>query len=510
MSLLHGTNSVLVAYAIVVGAAVASLLRSASGVRAVLLAPVWAIVGTVAAATVAGSILAAVALVRGLPAPLALTILVSALSLLLAGMLVGRTLRPRREEDGLRRGSAVVDGGDSARLARPGIRFVDVPLTVADETKHFKLLGTTGTGKSTAIRALLAQAIARGDRAVVADPDGGYLARFFDPARGDLILNPFDPRSVKWDPFQEIRAPYDCEQLARSLIGQGAGPDRAWHGYAQLLLSALLSRLHALGPRNTDELLRLLSTAPIEELQVLLEGTPARPFLDPGNERMFGSVRAVATARVTALGYVRVQTAAPFSIRDWVERGRGLLFLPYRADQIAALHTIISTWLRTAIFQTMSQREHDHRVWFVIDELDALGAIDGLKDALARLRKFGGRCVLGFQSIAQVTALYGHSDSQTIVENCGTTLILRCSASEQGGTAAFASRLIGEREVVRNQLTRHLGGGPLGAARFSGSASAQIAVEPAVLPSEIEQLPDLCGFLKVASSPEWLTVQIRP
>jgi hypothetical protein len=43
----------------------------------------------------------------------------------------------------------------------------------------------------------------------------------------------------------------------------------------------------------------------------------------------------------------------------------------------------------------------------VIDELDALGAIDGLKDALARLRKFGGRCVLGFQSIGQVSALYG-------------------------------------------------------------------------------------------------------
>lgn len=40
----------------------------------------------------------------------------------------------------------------------------------------------------------------------------------------------------------------------------------------------------------------------------------------------------------------------------------------------------------------------DHRLWFVVDELDALGQIDGLKDALARLRKFGGRCVIGFQS----------------------------------------------------------------------------------------------------------------
>ena len=85
---------------------------------------------------------------------------------------------------------------------------------------------------------------------------------------------------------------------------------------------------------------------------------------------------------------------------------------------------------------------------------DALGAIDGLKDALARVRKFGGRCVLGFQSIGQVSALYGRGDAQTIVENCGNTLILRCSASEGGGTAQFASHLIGQREILRRHVSR--------------------------------------------------------
>src|SRR5215469_4909159 len=51
--------------------------------------------------------------------------------------------------------------------------------------------------------------------------------------------------------------------------------------------------------------------------------------------------------------------------------------------------------------------------------------------------------------IAQVSATYGFGEAQTIVENCGNTLILRCSGSEHGGTSQFASRLIGEREVVR-------------------------------------------------------------
>jgi len=48
---------------------------------------------------------------------------------------------------------------------------------------------------------------------------------------------------------------------------------------------------------------------------------------------------------------------------------------------------------------------------------------------------FGGRCVLGFQSIGEVSSTYGHGEAQTIVESCSNTLILRCSASENGGTS---------------------------------------------------------------------------
>jgi type IV secretory pathway TraG/TraD family ATPase VirD4 len=84
------------------------------------------------------------------------------------------------------------------------------------------------------------------------------------------------------------------------------------------------------------------------------------------------------------------------------EDGKGVLFLPYQADQIAAIRSIASTWVKLAIFQTMSLGEGDHHLCFAIDELDALGAIDGLPDALVRLRRFGARCLIGFQSIAQV------------------------------------------------------------------------------------------------------------
>jgi hypothetical protein len=115
-------------------------------------------------------------------------------------------------------------------------------------------------------------------------------------------------------------------------------------------------------------------------------------------------------------------------------------------------------------------------------------------------------------AIAQVSSTYGSGEAQTIVENCGNTLILRCSASEHGGTAQFASRLIGEREVTRRQTSRaHDRGGWFAAhsARRSTSVSRQQVIESAVLAAEIEQLPDLSGYLKTAASPVWLRVRVR-
>ena len=170
--------------------------------------------------------------------------------------------------------------------------------------------------------------------------------------------------------------------------------------------------------------------------------------------------------------------------------------------------------MRLAIFEAMNQTEQPagepseegRRLWFVVDELDALGQIDGLKDALARLRKFGGRCVLGFQSIAQVSSTYGQGEAQTIVENCGNTLILRCSASEDGGTSQFASA---SHRPARGDADNRFENPPgHRVAWVRSSHSEHLNVEPAVLPSEIEQLPDLAGYLKLASDPQWQRVRL--
>jgi len=415
-----------------------------------------------------------------------------------------------------KRGAEVLVGRRARRAIRrrrrgmpEGLALAGVPIAPHEETQHFKLLGTTGTGKSTAIAALLQQALARGDRAVITDPDGGYAARFFAARRGDVLLNPFEAGSARWDPFAEIRAPWDVEQLASGLIPASDDPSgREWRGYARTFVSAVLRRCCERGVRDTAELWRLLSVAPSAELRPLVAGSAAQPFLEPENARMFGSIRSVAGSAAAALEYLASQRARAFAVREWVRGGGGVLFLPYRASQIAALRSILATWMRLAIFEAMERRASAQPLWFVVDELDALGQIDGLKDALARLRKFGGRCVLGFQSIAQVSQTYGGGEAQTIVENCGNTLILRCSGSEHGGTSQFAARLIGEREVIRRHTARGRDSSPFTAVRRSQSVSEQHVVEAAVLADEIEQLPDLTGYLRPAAARAWLRVRV--
>lgn len=107
------------------------------------------------------------------------------------------------------------------------------------KTKHFKFIRTTGTGKSTGIREMLNATLARGDRAVIADPDGGISATFTSRTGRCHSHNPFDPDSVKCNFLGEITNDYDVDQMARSLIPDSGDSDRIWSEYARTFFTAV-------------------------------------------------------------------------------------------------------------------------------------------------------------------------------------------------------------------------------------------------------------------------------
>src|SRR3546814_2962353 len=85
----------------------------------------------------------------------------------------------------------------------------------------------------------MADALMRGDRQVVADPESAALQTYF--ATGDVILNPFDARCARWDLLAEIERPSDFAFLSSSLLPHlGQGDHDQWISYAQQLLAGAL------------------------------------------------------------------------------------------------------------------------------------------------------------------------------------------------------------------------------------------------------------------------------
>jgi type IV secretory pathway TraG/TraD family ATPase VirD4 len=431
----------------------------------------------------------------------------------LAGGLVPLFLAPLKESAPLRGTHIKTATGNSQAVIKKALKqgrtvLAGVILDHAAENEHFFGGGATGSGKSVALLSLMFTALSRGDRHIVADPDGNAMSLFYQD--GDVILNQADARSARWDMLAEIEDSLDYRLMAEALV-PFPREDRAseWVIYAREILAACLEAWHVARLGSSDAFFDAMATADTEKLAQLCEGTAAHRYFESGNEKMLGSIMGTLAPALGNMRLLANLTGPAFSIRRWIREGKGSLWMPYQAKQIPALRGLISCWMGLAISETLSLPESSsRRIWFHVDELDALGRIQGLKDALARLRKVGGCVVLGLQSIAQVRGVYGDAEANTIIENCNNKLILRCGSSEGGGTARFASELIGDRIVARNETTTSHSQGK------NASSSTTHAVrehrEPAVMDSEIMQLDRCTGYLKVATQKHWLKVAYKP
>lgn len=368
------------------------------------------------------------------------------------------------------------------------------------ETLHLLAAGTTGAGKSTLIEELLDGIRARGDRAVVCDPNGGYLRHFAQD--GDRLLNPFDARSEGWSVFNELRADFDADRLAASIVPAGHGESAPWHHYAQVLLAEVLRALVRSGETTTERLLHWCTSAPARELGTLLAGTPAAGLFDEGADKALASTRFVLTAHLSPHRFIK---PGDFSLRDWLEREDGSLFMTWRADMQAALAPLLASWADIATNAVLTlPPDPTRRVWLVLDELAALGKLNGLEAGLTLGRKHGLAVIAGLQSTAQLDRLYG-KESATVLRACFRNLAVLAIAKSDPTTADELSRALGEREVLRHELSRSNGASGLGE-----SQSLRHAQERLVMASEIAGLPNLAGYLALAGDEPVRRLRLAP
>lgn len=404
-------------------------------------------------------------------------------------------------DDLVRRGSRVVDAAQldaRTRGERRGESGADVNIggvTIPRklEAQHFLISGTTGAGKTQVINGMLRSIRKRGNRAVIADPAGGFYARFGQS--GDVLLNPFDKRSVAWSPFAEIKQDYDCERIAKAIIPDIEGGEGAqWQLFAQTLLAKAMLSMHRQGDKSVKKLLYWMNSADQKELEPLLTGTPAAVLTQKGNDKMLNNTRATMVPYLSVLEYL--PDDGTFSIRDWIREDwrDNWLFVTYRDDQMGLLRNLVATALEMALVEGLSLSENQDRgLWYVMDEVDSLGKVTSLRAGLTKLRKYGGRCVLGLQTVSQLRSTYGRDEAQTLIANTSVKCILRAGDAE---TAKSMEHELGDQEIERIQVNDSFSQNDQGQSQ-SQSTSPQVVRQSAVLASEVMGLPDLHGFLKI-------------
>lgn len=414
------------------------------------------------------------------------------LALVLA-MLRNRTRR-RIEEPGRRlKGPEMVtvkefnrwSGADGISfLTTTGRESLSIPRSL--ESSHMMMMGDTGAGKSVLQRRVLMQIAERGETAIVYDPALEHTPQFFNPARGDLILNPLDVRCPYWSPSDEVTHEAEALTLATSLFPDKPHENTFFVDGPRKIFAHLLT----LKP-TPEELVRWMSHE--EELDRLLKGTELTAFIYRGAGPQRGGVLGALNMVADSLKLLpkESETKQRWTTEEWAKQRSGWIFLTSTPRFRERLLPLMSLWLDTLVLRLMNQGDPAMRhAWFVLDELASLQRLPQLHTALTENRKSGNPVVIGFQGRSQLEVRYGH-EAEAMLSQPATKIFLHTSEPR---AAKWISDTIGEVEMERVKET--VNAHPLKITK-SRSYHTERRTEPLVLPSEISGLQRLHALIKV-------------
>jgi type IV secretory pathway TraG/TraD family ATPase VirD4 len=395
-----------------------------------------------------------------------------------------------------------LNGGWIRRIAKPhkpdGIRLGTSLIPRDLETEHIGVFGSTGAGKSVALRQLLRQIRQRGQPAIIVDTDGEFIQEFYDEERSDTVWNPLDTRmDWYWSPWGEIRDDWftiDAAAMAASMI-RGRPRDSNQEFFLESTRTVIEAMLGVVEDRENLKTLLDFVSQPREKIHQALEGTLAYPLIDPGAVEQGSGILGTAVNAIKTFQHLprRDQTRRTGSAREWVQNPHGWIFLSSREDIRAAISPLQGLWLDLLVRWLMTTEIGSDQVWVINDELAESGRQPNILKLLTRGRKRGISVVFGLQAASQVKALYGPEDAATLIGSPSTKLIMRVDETE---AAQWASDLIDSHEVERLQMAQSASG--QAPDKWGLNLQPQRSIERLVLPAEIKLLEKLHGYLCIA------------
>lgn len=372
-----------------------------------------------------------------------------------------------------------------ARLFRSQEPQLRLPL--AKESSGILTVGYPGTGKTAILMQVLQQVRARGERAVIYDPHGEFITRFFRPDR-DVILNPWDVRGHWWDLAAEVTHPAVTLTIANSLFPEVPGEHEFFARVCRQIQAYLLR-----WKPDVHEFADWLSDPKM--IEKLLRETALTATIDPAAGPQRVGVFSTLSLVVEALKSVppREECRGSWDSAGWARSGNGWIFLTSEPMSRPSLRPLHSAWFDLLILRLLNTMEAiGPKTWLVLDELASLHRLPQLVSCLVETRKTGNPIVYGFQSQSQIKAMYG-PDWDPILSVPYAKFFMRTTSPD---SKDWMSLVVGDVEVerLRDEKRSNESG------TSTQSETWEFPTHRLILASEFGGLDDLQGFLVVGGT----------
>src|SRR6202522_3606099 len=191
------------------------------------------------------------------------------------------------------------------------------------EAQHMQIIADTGGGKTVILLQILRQIKHRGDSAIVYDPARDFVRRFYEPKRGDVILNPLDKRCPYWGPSEELRRRSEAKALAVSLFQPPQ--DKKGEFFIEFP-QKIFAHLLTFGP-SPQELVEWMANP--DEIARRVQNTEMAMMIAKGAQQQRNGVLASLGLIADSLRMLprKEKSASHWTATEWAEERKGWIFL---------------------------------------------------------------------------------------------------------------------------------------------------------------------------------------
>lgn len=378
------------------------------------------------------------------------------------------------------------------------------------ESKHFLILGTSGSGKSVLLnqiikqlyfrqKKLLAKETKKPDyqKLVIYDMKGEFIEKHYQPK--DIIFSPFDERSIRWSFFNEIHNYPDFDIIAKSLYVSPDPRNEYWYNCAKDIFRAGLIYLHDITGQKKNEDIVNFFAKPLEIMKENFLELPIKEqgvikHIDKSDTNQSANIISILQERLQFFKYL-IGFDGNFSFRKFIKETNNENLFLLNIEQYESIFKPLMTFVvDTIIRENLSLEDNlDRRIFFIIDELGSLYKLESLLKLLQIGRSKGGALICASQDLGRIEDIYGQNNTTTFFNNFNTNILFKINDPK---TADFLSRAIGEIQTIKKVESKQMSPESVGDRR---SISEQDKIERLILPSEFQNLEEFEAIIKVSN-----------